>query len=70
MNVMATERGSAHFPSMLEDVTARRPTEVELINGSLVRAAGGVGVEVPLHELVYALVRGKERSYAQAAVAA
>ena len=39
MNVLATQRGSAHYPSMLEDVEARRPTEVELINGALVREA-------------------------------
>ena len=35
MNVLATKRGSAHYPSMLEDVEARRPTEIELITGSL-----------------------------------
>ena len=45
MNVLATQRGSAHFPSMLEDVEARRPTEVELINGALVREAERAGVE-------------------------
>jgi len=28
MNVLATKRGSAHYPSMLEDVDARRPTSV------------------------------------------
>ena len=39
MNVLATQRGHRHFPSMLEDVEARRPTEVELINGALVREA-------------------------------
>jgi 2-dehydropantoate 2-reductase len=63
MNVLATRRGSAHYPSMLEDVQACRPTEVELINGSLVRRAREAGVEVPLQEALYALVRGKERSY-------
>ncbi|MES1246513.1 MAG: 2-dehydropantoate 2-reductase [Actinomycetota bacterium] len=63
MNVLATQRGSAHSPSMLEDVRARRPTEVELINGSLVRSARANGVPVPLQETVYALVRGKEKSY-------
>jgi len=63
MNVFATQRGFRHSPSMLEDVRAQRPTEVELINGSLVRAAQANGVPVPLHEAVYALVRGKERSY-------
>jgi 2-dehydropantoate 2-reductase len=63
MNLLATRRGFRHSPSMLEDVRARRPTEVELINGSLVREAARLGVPVPLHESVYALVRGKEASY-------
>ena len=40
MNVLATRRGSAHYPSMLEDVEARRPTEIDLITGALVREAG------------------------------
>jgi 2-dehydropantoate 2-reductase len=63
MNLFATQRGFRHSPSMLEDVHAERPTEVELINGSLVRAAKSHGVAVPLQETVYALVRGKEQSY-------
>jgi 2-dehydropantoate 2-reductase len=63
MNLYATRRGFRHSPSMLEDVRARRPTEIELINGSLVRAAGRLGVPVPLHETLYALVRGKEAGY-------
>jgi len=63
MNVFATQRGFRHSPSMLEDVHAERPTEVELINGSLVRAARSHGVPVPLQETIYALVRGKEKSY-------
>jgi len=63
MNVLATQRGFAHFPSMLEDVGAARPTELELINGALVREARRHGVETPAHEAVYALVRGREASY-------
>ena len=63
MNVHATRRGHAHYPSMLEDVSARRPTEVELINGSLVRAAERDGVPVPLHTALYALVKAKEAGY-------
>jgi 2-dehydropantoate 2-reductase len=63
MNVLATRRGHAHYPSMLEDVEAHRPTEVELINGAIVRQAREHGVEAPLQEAVYALVRGKEASY-------
>jgi 2-dehydropantoate 2-reductase len=63
MNVLATKRGSAHSPSMLEDVEARRPTEVELINGALVREAARHGVEAPLQTAVYRLVKAREASY-------
>jgi len=63
MNLLATQRGFRHSPSMLEDVRAKRETEVELINGSLVREAQRLGVDVPLQRTVYALVRGKEASY-------
>ncbi len=63
MNVLATQRGSAHSPSMLEDVEAGRPTEVELINGSLVRAAERSRVEAPLQNAVYRLVQARESSY-------
>ena len=63
MNLLATQRGFKHSPSMLEDVRAQRATEAELINGSLVREAQRLGVPVPLHETVYALVKGKEASY-------
>ena len=62
MNVHATRRGSAHWPSMLEDVLAGRPTEIELITGSLVREAARHGVPVPLHTAMYRLVRAREAS--------
>jgi 2-dehydropantoate 2-reductase len=64
MNVLATQRGSAHYPSMLEDVEAHRRTEIDLITGALVREATRCGVEVPLHTALYRLVKAKEESYA------
>ena len=63
MNVHATQRGSAHYPSMLEHVESRRPTEIDLITGSLVREAGRHGVPVPLHTALYRLVKAKEESW-------
>jgi 2-dehydropantoate 2-reductase len=63
MNVLATQRGYRHYPSMLEDVEARRPTELELINGALVREARRHGVAAPLQTAVYRLVKAKEASY-------
>ena len=63
MNVLATQRGHRHAPSMLEDVRAERPTEVDMITGSLVREATRLGVPVPLHETMYRLIKGKEASW-------
>ena len=63
MNVLATRRGSAHYPSMLEDVEASRATEIELITGSLVREAARLGLAVPLHTTMYRLIKAKEASW-------
>jgi 2-dehydropantoate 2-reductase len=48
---------------MLEDVLARRPTEIEFITGALVREATRVGVAVPLSTAMYRLVRAREASW-------
>jgi 2-dehydropantoate 2-reductase len=63
MNVLATQRGSAHYPSMLEDVDARRRTEIDTITGALVREAQRLGVPAPLHETMERLIKAKEDSY-------
>jgi 2-dehydropantoate 2-reductase len=63
MNVHATQRGSAHYPSMLEDVDARRRTEIDMITGALVREARRAGVPVPLHETMERLIKAKEDSW-------
>ena len=63
MNVLATRRGSRHYPSMLEDVEARRPTEVDHITGALVREAERLGVDVPLQTTMYRLVKAREASW-------
>ncbi len=63
MNLLATRRGFRHSPSMLEDVQARRPTEIDLITGSLVREGQRVGVPVPLHTALLRLVKAREASW-------
>jgi 2-dehydropantoate 2-reductase len=63
MNVLATQRGSAHYPSMLEDVEAHRRTEIDMITGALVREARRLGVPVPLHEAMERLIKAKEESW-------
>ena len=64
MNLVGSSRGSRHYPSMLEDVLARRPTEVDFITGALVREAERAGVEAPLLTAVLRLVKAREDSYA------
>ena len=64
MNLIGSSRGSRHYPSMLEDVLAHRPTEVDFITGALVHEAERAGVEAPLLTAVYRLVKGREESYA------
>lgn len=48
-------------PSMLLDVLAGRPCEVDVINGAIGPAARTVGLEAPINDAVAALVRAKNQ---------
>ena len=48
---------------MLQDVEARRPTEVDYLNGGIVRFGREHGVPTPLNEAVMALIKGMEASW-------
>ena len=48
-------------PSMLQDVERSRPTEVDAINGAVVRAGEGVGVPTPYNRALLQLVKGLEQ---------
>jgi 2-dehydropantoate 2-reductase len=52
-----------HKASMLQDVEVRRPTEIDYLNGGIVRAGREHGVPTPLHEAIQALVKGVEASW-------
>jgi 2-dehydropantoate 2-reductase len=51
--------------SMLQDVEAQRKTEIEVVNGAIVREAEGFGIDVPLNRTMVALVNGLEASWRQ-----
>jgi 2-dehydropantoate 2-reductase len=53
-----------HKASMLQDVEARRATEVDYLNGGIVRFGREHDVRTPLNEAILALVQGLERSWA------
>jgi 2-dehydropantoate 2-reductase len=52
-----------HQPSMLQDVLAERSTEIDMLNGGIVREGVAHGVPTPLHAAVYALVTGLQDSW-------
>ena len=52
-----------HKPSMLQDVLARRPTEIGVLNGGIADEGRRVGVATPAHDAMVALVHGLERSW-------
>jgi 2-dehydropantoate 2-reductase len=47
-------------PSMLQHVGAGRRTEIDALNGALVREAGALGIPVPYNESLVALLKGRE----------
>ncbi len=54
-----------HKASMLQDVEARRTTEIDYLNGGIVRFGREHGVPTPLNETIWALVKGVEESWQQ-----
>jgi 2-dehydropantoate 2-reductase len=56
----ALDHHDGHKPSMLQDLLAKRSTEIETLNGAVVRAAGAHGITVPRTETLYVLVKMAE----------
>jgi 2-dehydropantoate 2-reductase len=54
-----------HKASMLQDVEARRQTEIDYLNGGIVRFGKEHGVQTPLNQAIWALVKGVEQSWQQ-----
>jgi 2-dehydropantoate 2-reductase len=53
-----------HKASMLQDVEARRPTEIDYLNGGIARFGREQGVPTPMNDAVTALIKGLEASWA------
>jgi 2-dehydropantoate 2-reductase len=52
-----------HKASMLQDVEAQRATEIDYLNGGIVRFGEEHGVPTPLNRAIWALVKGLQRSW-------
>jgi 2-dehydropantoate 2-reductase len=51
-----------HRASMLQDVLAKRQTEVDFMNGAIVEWGEKIGVPTPLNRAMWALIKGLEHS--------
>jgi 2-dehydropantoate 2-reductase len=63
LTITTLERTAQNKCSMLQDVEAKRPTEVEQITGRLVRLARGMRAKMPLNDSVYGRIKAIESSY-------
>lgn len=54
-----------HKASMLQDVEARRATEIDFLNGGIGRFGRELGVPTPLNDAITCLVKGLEASWEQ-----
>ncbi|HJR95619.1 MAG TPA: 2-dehydropantoate 2-reductase [Gaiellaceae bacterium] len=54
-----------HKASMLQDVEARRPTEIDFLNGGIARFGRELGVPTPLNDAITQLIKGLEASWGE-----
>jgi 2-dehydropantoate 2-reductase len=54
-----------HKASMLQDMEARRQTEVDFLNGGIAGFGRRLGIPTPTHESIWALVKGVEAAWQQ-----
>ena len=52
-----------NISSMLQDVLRKRPTEIDYLNGAVVREAKGLGIETPVNSTLLCLIKAIEESY-------
>jgi 2-dehydropantoate 2-reductase len=64
MVMKAANAPGKHKASMLQDVLAKRQTEVDFMNGAIVQWGEKLRVPTPLNKAVWALVKGLEHSWA------
>jgi 2-dehydropantoate 2-reductase len=63
--VLSHSKGRFNKPSMMQHVEQGRRTEIDALNGALVREAHALGIAVPYNEALVAIVKGVEKSRRQ-----
>jgi len=52
-----------HYPSLAQDVARKVPTEIDALNGAIIREGKKLGVATPYNEVVYNLMKIIENTY-------
>jgi 2-dehydropantoate 2-reductase len=53
-------KGAAHRSSMLQDVEAGRRTEIDYLNGAVLRMGQSHGIPTPFNDVISGLIRARE----------
>jgi 2-dehydropantoate 2-reductase len=54
-------RSASHRSSMVQDLEAGRRTEIDYLNGAIVRMGREAGIDTPVHESIVALIHAREQ---------
>ena len=67
MVLKAANAPGKHKASMLQDILAKRQTEVDFMNGAIAESGEKLGVPTPLNRALWQLVKGLEHSWSDPA---
>lgn len=59
----ALDNHKQHTSSMLQDLLAKRVTEIDSLNGFVLKEANGLGIFVPATEILYKIIKILEQTY-------
>ncbi len=54
---------AAHHPSMLQDIQRRRRTEIDALNGAIVKLAQQQGIPIPVNHTITLLIKSMEQKF-------
>ena len=57
------QKTEGNISSMLQDVIAQRPTEIEFLNGAIVREGERLGINTPTNNILLHLIHSIEKTY-------
>ncbi|KAB2330482.1 2-dehydropantoate 2-reductase [Cytobacillus depressus] len=63
LEISAPDKAGNHYPSMAQDIVKKKKTEIEAINGAIIREAEKCKISVPYNQSVYSMIKMIEDNY-------